>query len=105
MRVSQINTDGESLLVRQLLEARHDCVNVVAVDAYGVPAECLPLVGDGFGAQHVHSGAVGLQSVHVNNRGQVVQAVVRANLSGLPGGAFVEFAVGKQVVHPASLPR
>ena len=50
MRVSQISTEGEPRLALQLVEARHERVDVVAVDPYGVPAERLPLVGDGFGA-------------------------------------------------------
>ena len=89
---------GRAAVLAQRVERGDERGDVVAVDAQGVPAERAPLVGDGLGAQHARGGAVGLQRVDVDDRGEVVQAVVGGLQRGLPGRALVELAVGEQVV-------
>ena len=88
----------------QLVEGVDERFDVVAVHPQGVPAERQPLVGDGLGAQDALGGAVGLQGVDVDDRGDVVQAVVGDLQRRLPGGALVELAVRQQVVDPGGLP-
>ena len=47
-------------MLTEPIESRDECLDVVAVDAHGVPAEGLPLVRDGFDLQHARRGAVRL---------------------------------------------
>ena len=83
---------------RSCVERADERRDVVAVDAHGVPAERAPLVRDRLGLQDAGGGAVGLQRVDVDDRGHVLEAVVRAGHRGLPRGALVELAVGEQGV-------
>ena len=94
---------GRALVGAQLVEGVDERFDVVAVDPQGVPAEGQPLVGDGLGAQDAFGGAVGLQGVDIDDRGDVVQAVVGDLQRRLPGGALVELAVREQVVDPGGV--
>jgi hypothetical protein len=50
--------------------------------------------------QHPGGGAVGLQCVDVDQRGQVAQPVMAGAHGRFPGGALVELTVGEEVEDP-----
>ena len=91
---------GFAGLLGDPVEGAQQRVDVVAVDALDVPAERRPFVGDRFDAQHPGGGAVGLQGVDVDHRGQVAQPVMACAHRRLPRRALVELTVGEEVEDP-----
>src|SRR5665811_1457970 len=75
----------------------------MAVHLQGVPAEGLPLVGDGLDAHNLSGMAVNLETVAVEDGHQVVEAVVGRSHGRLPDLAFLHFAIPQQGVNPAGV--
>ena len=77
------------------LERLDDRAHVVAVDLDRVPAEGLELGADVAGVHDLLGGAVGLEVVVVDDRGEVGDAEVRRRRRRLPGLPLLDVAVGE----------
>ena len=86
--------------IRKLVNYRQQVVQIVPINLNGVEADGLPGGYAGGIAQYVGGVAEALQSVLVNQNNQVIQAVLKGEMSRFPGGAFVGFTVGHEHKHP-----
>ena len=90
--------------LRDEAERLGDFGEVVTVDDEHVRPERLGALGVGGEVPLVLGGAALAQPVHVHDRGQVGQPVVRGLVQGLPDGALRHLAVPAQHPHPVGQP-
>src|SRR5438093_13326489 len=86
-----------------LLDRREDLAEVVPVDGEDVPVERFPFLRERLERHDVLRAALLLDSVPVDESGQVVEAVLRGGHRGLPRLADVLLAVPTDAVDPPRL--